>query len=110
PTVFGMVGAVMAPFAGALAADYARDRGYWGGSCRAVDLAGLFAWIAGTGVGLLPYLGPTLGAPALARVQPAAVLAFATAFLVRVALTIFRKAPTDPSSTTDGGSPPQHAP
>jgi hypothetical protein len=49
----------------------------------------MLAWLLGMCVGLLPYLGPSLGVSGLATVQPAAVLAFATAFLVRVVLGMF---------------------
>lgn len=80
--VFTGLGAAMAPVAGALTADFQRSRGVWPGPRRGVNLAGLFAWLVGCVVGLIPLAGAILGRPALERFQPAALYAFVAAFLV----------------------------
>ncbi len=104
-TIFGLLGAAVAPIAGALAADWLRDRGGWPGPRRGFNPAGLLAWLVGCAVGLIPYLGPMLGAARLARVQPAAVLAFLAAFVIQGALGLFRvESPTVTDSSS--GLPP----
>ena len=54
--VFSVIGALLAPVAGAMAADYVRSKGRWPGARRGVNIAGYGAWVVGVVVGLSPYL------------------------------------------------------
>lgn len=83
--VFTVVGGVVAPAAGALSADYVRSRGVWPGPRVGYNLPGLVAWFVGSLVGLAPLLGSMLGVVRLTNLQPAAVLAYLTAFVVYLA-------------------------
>jgi hypothetical protein len=74
--VFGLIGALVAPLAGAMAAEFLAGTSS-PPARRRVDPAAAVGWVAGLAAGLVPYVGPLLGASSLARVQPAAVLAFA---------------------------------
>ena len=78
--LFGILGALIAPVVGAMAADYVGSRGQWPGPRPGWNLAGCFAWALGVVVGLLPEIGDALESETLRRLQPASVLAFATAF------------------------------
>ena len=73
--VFSLVGGLVAPAAGALAADYVRSRGVWPGPRRGYNVPGLLAWLLGSSLALMPMLGR-------ASFQPAAVFGFLTAFLM----------------------------
>ncbi len=72
--VVSLVGALVAPAAGALAADYVRSRGVWPGPRRGFNVPGLLAWLVGSLLALMPMFG-------LASFQPAAVFGFLIAFL-----------------------------
>ncbi len=72
--VFSLVGGLVAPAAGAIAADYVRSRGAWPGPRRGYNIPGLLAWLLGSSLALLPMLG-------MSSIQPAAVIGFVTAFL-----------------------------
>jgi cytosine permease len=78
--MYSLLGAVMAPVVGAMAADYVLSRGVWPGPRRGVNLAGCLAWVAGFVVGVVPPLAAEMGLRGLAGIQPAAVLAFVAAF------------------------------
>ena len=78
--VFGTLGALFAPVAGAMAADYSRHRGEWPGARRGINPPGLVAWSIGLVLGLVPLVGRAFGVAALERFQPASVWAFATAY------------------------------
>jgi cytosine permease len=80
--IFTVLGAAMAPVAGAVSADYLANRGEWPGPRPGVNLAGLVAWIVGLAVGLVPILADAWGLKALSSFQPAAVFAYLAAFLV----------------------------
>ncbi|MDR3634579.1 MAG: purine-cytosine permease-like transporter [Isosphaeraceae bacterium] len=84
--LFGILGAVFAPMAGAMAADYVYHRGKWPGPRGGVNQAGLVAWVAGLAVGLLPTIGRSWGLAELARFQPAAVAGCLVALFVYLAL------------------------
>ncbi len=86
--IFGLLGALMAPIAGALAADSLRHRGRWPGPRRGLNPPGLVAWLAGLAVGLIPVVGPLVGREAWSAFQPASLLAFAVAFVVYFALAL----------------------
>jgi purine-cytosine permease-like protein len=79
--VFPVMGAVFAPLAAALTADYLRQRGAWRGPRRGVNVPGLLAWAVGLAVGLMPILNP-----AAIRFQPAAVFAYLAAFVTYIVL------------------------
>jgi cytosine permease len=83
--VFTLVGAMVAPVVGAMAADYVRSKGVWPGGRRGVNLAGMAAWVVGTAVGLVPLAGRLLGSRPLVEFQPAAVLGYAAGFVVYLA-------------------------
>ena len=72
--IFGIAGAAAAPVAGAMAAEYARNRGRWPGPRRGVNFVGMVTWAIGLGIGLVPYVG-------FPGVQPASMLAFVSAFV-----------------------------
>jgi hypothetical protein len=80
-TVFNVLGATFAPMAGAMAADYRRQRGRWPGPRRGVNPAGLISWMIGLAVGLAPTIANALGSDRLSRLQPAALGAFVAAYL-----------------------------
>ncbi len=77
--VLGLVGGLLAPVLGAMAADAFKAGGIWPGARVGVNPPGYFAWLAGAIVGIAPFAAPNTG---LARLQPASLLAFCTAFLV----------------------------
>lgn len=79
---FSLLGAAFAPVVGALTSEYVRAAGRWPGPRRGYNPAGIVAWLLGFAVGLIPVIGQALESPTLSRVQPAAVLAFVTGFLV----------------------------
>lgn len=80
--VFGVIGAVFAPVAGAMTADFVRSHGAWTGARRGWNPAGLVGWAVGVAVGLVPVLGRAAGVDRLTRLQPAAVLGCLAAFVV----------------------------
>jgi purine-cytosine permease-like protein len=82
--VFDILGALFAPVAGAISADAMRRFGRWEGPRRGVSLPGVAAWVVGVSVGLAPIVGPETWS----AVRPAAVLAFAAAFVVYFALAL----------------------
>jgi cytosine/uracil/thiamine/allantoin permease len=84
--LYSILGAVMAPVVGAMAADYLRNRGTWPGPRKGVNVVGCVAWILGLVVGLVLPLATEAGLPGWSRVQPADVLAFLVAFLVYTVL------------------------
>jgi hypothetical protein len=86
--VFSVMGAVFAPMAGAMAADYVRHRGRWPGARRGVNQVGLVAWVLGLAVGLIPIIGRAWGQADWARVQPAAVLGCLAAFAAYFVLAL----------------------
>ena len=87
---FNILGAAFAPVAGAMAADYVRHRGQWPGPRWGFNPAGLIAWAVGLGVGLAPTIARPLGYDRIARLQPAALMAFVAAFLVYELLALVR--------------------
>jgi hypothetical protein len=85
--VFSAVGALVAPVAGVIAAEYLRNPGRWPGARRGVNLPGLLAWAVGAFAGLVPTVGAWLGWSAVARWQPAVLLAIASAFVTDLILS-----------------------
>ncbi|MBV8556886.1 MAG: hypothetical protein JO116_15090 [Planctomycetaceae bacterium] len=81
-SIFSILGAVFAPTAGAMAADYVRARGAWPGPRRGVNPAGLVAWAVGMAVGLVPAIAEATGWDRGTQFQPAAVHGFMAGFLV----------------------------
>lgn len=79
--IFTVLGALFAPMAGAMTADYVRHRGVWPGPRRGWNPAGMAAWVLGVGVGLVPLIATSFGWSDGSRLQPAAVFAFVAAFL-----------------------------
>jgi cytosine permease len=105
--VFSVVGALVAPAAGVIAADYLLARGRWPGARRGVNPPGMIGWASGALAGLLPTLGGWLGWPAVARWQPAVLLAFAVAFLIDLALSAAGlRSPIDPRIEPAPAAPP----
>lgn len=86
-TVFNVLGAVFAPAAGAMAADYRRQKGIWPGPRRGVNPAGMIAWAIGLAVGLAPTIARS---PLADRLQPAAVAAFFAAYLAYELIALVR--------------------
>ncbi len=84
--IFTLMGATIAPMAGAIAGDYLANRGDWPGPRRGVNPSGLVAWAAGLAVGLVPLVAGARGWSALERFQPASVFAFLAALGVFAAL------------------------
>lgn len=81
-TIFTLGGALFAPAAGILMVEAIANRGAWRGVRPGWRGPGVAAWIVGVVVGLAPLAGEAPGAPWLASVQPASLLAFATAAAV----------------------------
>jgi cytosine permease len=79
---FNVLGAIFAPAAGAIAADYRRHKGSWPGPRKGINPAGLIAWGVGLAVGLTPTVARAVGSTRLAGLQPAAVGAFVAAYVV----------------------------
>jgi cytosine permease len=92
-TVFALLGALFAPMAGAMAADYVRNRGSWPGPRKGVSVPGIVAWVFGVAIGMIPLIGNAWGMAAWARFQPAALYAFLAAFLVYRLLAAFGAEP-----------------
>jgi cytosine permease len=86
--MFNLLGAAMAPVVGALAADFVRHRGAWPGPRRGVNPVGFLAWGVGLAVGLLPTIGRAAPLGRWSRFEPAAVFAFAAAFLAYFVLAL----------------------
>jgi cytosine permease len=89
-TVFNVLGAIFAPAAGAIAADYRRHGGNWPGPRQGINPAGLIAWTVGLAVGLTPTIAQAVGSNRLARLQPAALGAFVSAFVAYELLALIR--------------------
>src|SRR5262249_17989989 len=97
-TIFSLMGAAVAPLVAALAADFLRRRGGWGGPRRGFNAPGLIAWAAGLGVGLIPIVAEAAGWEAGTRFQPAAVFAYGAAFFTYFALAALGgEAPREPA-------------
>lgn len=79
PRIFGWMGAAFGPVAGAIAADFVRQKGRWPGPRPGWRASAAIAWAVGLAAGLAPEFG-------LGWVQPATVLAFSSAFLVELVL------------------------
>jgi hypothetical protein len=95
--VFSVVGAFVAPVAGALTADYLTSRGRWPGARRGVNRPGLIAWGAGTIVGLLPVVAGRASGSATLSHQPGVLYAYLAAFLLFPLLSKFGLgSPADP--------------
>jgi cytosine permease len=80
--IFGLMGAVFAPIAGAIAAEASRSRGAWPGPRPGASTAGLVAWVVGVAVGLVPTIAASWQIEPGTRFQPAALFAFLAAYLV----------------------------
>jgi cytosine permease len=87
---FNILGATFAPAAGAIAADYRRQKGKWPGPREGINPAGLIAWAVGLAVGLTPTVARAVGSTRLATLQPAALGAFVAAYLVYELLALVR--------------------
>jgi cytosine permease len=83
--VFHVLGAAIAPVAGAMAADYRRQKGVWPGPRRGVNPAGLISWAVGCALGLAPLFARDPD-----RLQPSALLAFLAAYVVYELLALCR--------------------
>ncbi|WP_435005763.1 purine-cytosine permease-like transporter [Tundrisphaera lichenicola] len=98
-TIFNVLGAVFAPAAGAMAADYRRQRGVWPGPRAGINPAGLIAWSIGLAIGMAPILANLLGSGRLAQLRPAALAAFIAAYLAYEILGACRmESAPDPSA------------
>ncbi len=75
--VFTVMGALFAPIAACLTAEFVRHKGVWPGPRRGVNLPGLAGWATGLAVGLLPFAGGRFR-----TFQPATFWAFLVAFVV----------------------------
>jgi hypothetical protein len=84
--IFGLMGAFFASVAGAMVSDALRQRLAWKGLRQGIHAPGVFAWLTGLAVGLVPLCGSVLGWAGATRFQPAAVFAFFTAAAVYQAL------------------------
>lgn len=84
--IFTVLGALFAPMAGAMAADYVRSRGAWPGIRPGYNPPGMAAWAVGVVVGLVPLVGLGTSWTGAARFQPASVYGFVAAFLVDTVL------------------------
>jgi len=103
--VFGVVGALLAPAAGAVAADFARCRGRWPGVRLGWNAPGLIAWVVGAAVGLTPLVARLAGRADVGSLQPAAVAAFLAAFVAyRVIVAAAGEAGVDPRPLGDQGT------
>lgn len=101
--VFSVVGGLLAPVAGAMAADRLLARGAWPGARRGYNLPGWLAWTLGSAVGLTPTVARLFGSSGgLAAIQPAALYAFLVAFLVYIVA-----AASGVSSSSDPRIPPR---
>jgi cytosine permease len=77
-TLFGVVGAFLAPIAGVLAAEAIRPRPLPTPK-RGFVLPAMLAWLVGLAVGLTPIVGAWMRNDRLQSIQPAALLAFLAA-------------------------------
>ena len=92
--LYSVLGALLAPAAGAIAADASRGRGAWPGPRAGLNAPGFLAWGVGAVVGFLPAFGRANGVDALAGFEPSALYAFLFAFLAyRVAAGLLGTSP-----------------
>jgi cytosine permease len=95
--VFSVIGALLAPVAGALTADYLMSRGRWPGARRGVNRPGVIAWGAGAVVGLLPVVAARVSASATLSNQPGVLYAYLVAFFLFPLLSkLGLESPADP--------------
>lgn len=105
--VFGVMGALFAPVAGAVSADYLRSQGAWPCARRGWNRPGWFAWVVGVVVGLTPVVADALGNRRFGVVRPAAVLAYVAAFVTYLALAALgSESPDDPAIGPEPGDVP----
>jgi cytosine/uracil/thiamine/allantoin permease len=104
--LFSVVGALVAPVVGVLAADYVRSKGRWDGPRPGVNWQGVLAWAIGVAVGLAPPICDAVVHTSFRFRQPAVLLAFfASACAYTLLAGLVREAPTLP-----GLSPPPKEP
>jgi cytosine permease len=106
--VLGILGAFLAPVAGAIAADFSRSKGAWPAARLGVNWPGIVSWAVGMVVGLIPVIGEIAGNIRLSRIQPASLFAFAVAYLGYLMLA--RSVGESPNAPTLEPLPPQGAP
>jgi cytosine permease len=95
--VFTVVGALIAPVAGAIAADFLKSGGRWAGARSGVNRAGMAAWAVGVVVGLAPIVTDALCRSELRYRVPAVLFAYIAAFVTYYVLAaIGAEAPTVP--------------
>jgi len=76
--VFSIVGALLAPVAGAMTADAIKHGGKWPGARFGLNRAGIVSWSGGAVVGLLPFIIPN---SSFAKSLPASLIAFVLSFV-----------------------------
>ncbi len=104
--VFGVVGASLAPVAGAIAADFSRSKGAWPGARAGVSWPGVVAWALGMVVGVVPVIAELVGNTRLARIQPASLFAFAVAYVAYSTLArMLGESPDQPPAGAPPASP-----
>lgn len=90
-TIFSIMGALFAPFAGVIAADAIRSGNRPFQPRRGWNPAGLIAWLAGFLTGMIPRFGRAFGLPPWTQfARPSAIFAFLAAFLVFAFLAALR--------------------
>ncbi|GAC1448423.1 MAG: hypothetical protein NVSMB9_31590 [Isosphaeraceae bacterium] len=107
--VFSVLGALLAPVAGALAADHLRNGGSWPGPRAGYNWPGFLAWFVGLLIGIAPIAAGLAGhSGRLVWLQPAALYAFASSFLVyRVAAGMGMESPGHPIEAMDMATTPR---
>ncbi len=96
--VFTVMGALFAPIAACMTAEFVRHKGHWPGPRAGANLPGMLGWAAGLVVGLLPFAGGRFR-----TLQPATFWSFLAAFatyslvaiIVGESIPLAKRAPSD---------------
>lgn len=81
-TLFGILGAFLAPMAGVLTVEALRPPEVLPAPRRGFVGSAMLAWCVGVVVGLIPIVGAVVKNDLLQRIQPAALLAYVAAFVL----------------------------
>ena len=81
-SILDILGAIVGPILGAIAADRLVLRGQWPGPKPGIDLIALTACLCGTLAGLAPYFGSRFGFSLSSEIYPSILAAYAVSFVI----------------------------
>lgn len=83
-TLFGILGAFLAPIAAVLTAEALRPPQVLVEPKRGFEGRAMLAWLVGVAIGMLPMVGELAKNPLLQSIQPAALLGFVATFVIHM--------------------------